>query len=207
MNDCLQKYGCRPVELLYKWGVMGPKTLFAHAVHLNDDEIQLVKKTGTVVAHCPTSNLKLGPGQMDLQKYLDMGLKVTLGTDGVSSNNSLSMISEMKLAALSAKNKAGSVLAGKVEDIFSMATKNGFDAFGIHAGEIKEGNLADFILVDLNNQFLLPNDNLISNMIYSADSSCITDVFCDGKPLMYNKIIPHESEIISDFKRVCSDLL
>ena len=186
---------------------MGPKTLFAHAVHLNDNEIQLVKKTGTVLGHCPTSNLKLGSGQMPLQKYLDAGLKVTLGTDGVSSNNSLSMISEMKLAALSAKNKSDSVLAGKVEDIFRIATQNGFNAFGIKTGEIKEGYLADFILVDMNNQFLLPNNNLKSNMIYAADSSCITDVFCDGKPLMRDKKIPHESEIISDFKQVCSDLL
>ena len=184
VEDCPQKYGCRPVELLYTWGVMGPKTLFAHAVHLNDDEIQLVKKTGTALAHCPTSNLKLGSGQMDLQKYLDAGLKVTLGTDGVSSNNSLSMISEMKLAALSAKNKADSVLAGKVDDIFRIATQNGFEVFGIKAGEIKEGNLADFILVDMNNQFLLPKNNLMSNMIYAADSSCIADVFCDGNPVM-----------------------
>lgn len=207
VDDCIQKFGCRPVELLYKWGVMGPKTLFAHAVYLNDEEIQLVKQTGTILAHCPTSNLKLGSGQVLLQKYLDAGLKITLGTDGVSSNNSLSMISEMKLAALSAKNKADSVLAGKVDDIFSIATQNGFKAFGIDAGEIKEGKLADFILVDMNNQFLLPNNNLISNMIYATDSSCITDVFCDGKPVMKNKIIPNEAEIISDFKKVCIDLL
>ena len=207
VDDCVQKYGCRPVELLYKWGIMGPKTLFAHAVHLNDDEIQLVKKTGTVLAHCPTSNLKLGSGQMDLQKYLDAGIKVTLGTDGVSSNNSLSMISEMKVAALSAKNRADSVLAGKVDDIFQIATKNGFEAFGIKAGDIKEGNLADFILVDMNNQFLLPSNNLKSNMIYAADSSCITDVFCDGKAVMKNRVVPCEAEIIADFKRVCNDLL
>ena len=206
VDDCVQKFGCRPAELLYKWEVMGPNTLFAHAVHLNDNEIQLVKKTGTTLAHCPTSNLKLGSGQMPLQKYLDAGLKLTVGTDSVASNNSLSMISEMKLAALSAKNQADSVLAGKVEDIFKIATKNGFEAFGIKAGEIKEGNLADFILVDMNNQFLLPNNNLKSNMIYAADSSCITDVFCDGKPIMRNKVIPHEAEIISEFKRVCADL-
>lgn len=206
VDDCVQKFGCRPVELLYKWGVMGPNTLFAHAVHLNDNEIQLIKKTETTLAHCPTSNFKLGSGQMPLQKYLNAGLKLTLGTDSVASNNSLSMISEMKLAALSAKNQANSVLTGKVEDVFKIATKNGFESFGIKAGEIKEGNLADFILVDMNNQFLLPNNNLTSNMIYAADSSCITDVFCDGKPIMRNKVIPHEAEITSEFKRVCADL-
>ena len=207
VNDCLQKFGERPVELLYRWGILGPKTLLAHAIHLNDHEIQLVKETGTTLAHCPTSNLKLGSGQMDLQKYLDTGLNVTLGTDGVSSNNSLSMIFEMKVAALSAKNKSNSVLAGKTNDIFKIATRNGFNAFGIDAGEIKEGKLADFILVDMNNQFLLPNNNLISNMIYAADSSCITDVFCDGKPVMHNRSIDNEAEIITDFKKVCADLL
>ena len=207
VNDCLRQHGCRPVELLHRWGVTGPKTLFAHAVHLTDTEIHLVAETGTVLAHCPTSNLKLGSGQMDFQKYLDAGVTLTLGTDGVSSNNSLSMISEMKLAALSAKNKADSVLAGKVDDIFRLATCNGFNAFGIDAGEIREGKLADFILVDLDNQFLLPRNNLISNMIYAADSSCITDVFCDGRPVMRNRSIPNEAEIISDFKRVCDDLL
>ena len=207
VDDCIQKYGCRPVELLYRWGVMGPKISLAHAIYLSEEEIQLVKKTGTVLAHCPTSNLKLGSGQMNLQSYLDAGLTVTLGTDGASSNNSLSMISEMKMAALSAKNKANSVLAGKVDDVFQLATRNGFRAFGIDAGEIKEGRLADFILVDKNSPFLLPNNNLKSNMIYAADSSCITDVFCDGKPVMRNKVIPHEAEIIADFKRVCEELL
>jgi len=206
VDDCIQKFGCRPVELLYAWGIMGPNTLFAHSVHFNDDELQLVKKTGTTLAHCPTSNLKLGSGQMPLQKYLNAGVKLTLGTDSVASNNSLSMISEMKLAALSAKNQADSVLTGKVDDIFKIATQNGFEAFGIKAGEIKEGNLADFILVDMNNQFLLPNNNLKSNMIYAADSSCITDVFCDGRPIMRNKVVPNEAEIISEFKRVCTDL-
>ena len=144
---------------------------------------------------------------MNLQKYLDAGLKLTLGTDGVSSNNALSMMSEMKVAALSAKNKSDSVLSGKVDDIFRIATQNGFDSFNIGAGEIKEGNLADFILVDMNNQFLLPNNNLKSNMIYAADSSCITDVFCDGKAVMRDRKISNEAGIISAFKQVCSDLL
>ena len=207
VDDCVAKFGCRPVELLYKWGVMGPKTLFAHCVHFNDAEIELMKKTGTVVAHCPTSNLKLGSDQMDLQKYLDKGLCVTLGTDSAASNNSLSMISEMKMAALSGKSKANSVLAAKVKDIWKIATKNGFKAFGFDTGVIEEGKLADFMLVDLNNQFLCPNHNLLSNMIYAADSSCITDVVCNGKAVMRDKIIPNEDEIREEFKRTTSALL
>ena len=204
INDCLKAHHCRPVQLLRQWGVLGGQTVLAHCLHLDEDEIRTLAETKTVIAHCPSSAFKLNSGQMDLQKYLDAGIKVTLGTDGVSSNNSLSMLWEMKLAALSAKNKANNISAGKVNDIFQIATRNGFKAFGLNAGEIAVGKLADFILVDLNNVFLMPNHNLISNMIYAADSSCITDVFCNGAPVMRNRIIPNETEIKDHFNQIVS---
>ena len=204
INDCLKAHHCRPVQLLRQWGVLGGQTVLAHCLHLDEDEIRTLAETKTVIAHCPSSAFKLNSGQMDLQKYLDAGIKVTLGTDGVSSNNSLSMLWEMKLAALSAKNKANNISAGKVNDIFQIATRNGFEAFGLNAGEIAVGKLADFILVDLNNVFLMPNHNLISNMIYAADSSCITDVFCNGAPVMRNRIIPNETEIKDHFNQIVS---
>lgn len=207
VTDCLKKYGCRPVELMHKWNILGPQTVMAHCVHFDEAEIRLMADSKTVVAHCPTSNLKLGSGQMDLQKYWDFGVTVTLGTDSVASNNSLSMLTEMKFAALSAKSKANSVLAAKVNDIFHMATRAGFQTFNLNAGLISEGALADFILVDLNTPCLLPDTNMRSNFVYSADSACITDVFCAGRPVMQNRHIPHEEEIISDFKKVCHDLL
>lgn len=182
--------------------MLDDKTVLAHCLHLDEDEIGMLAETKAVISHCPSSAFKLNSGQMDLQKYLDAGIRVTLGTDGVSSNNSLSMLWEMKLAALSAKNKANNILAGKVNDIFHIATKNGFDAFSLNAGEIAVGKLADFILVDLRNVFLMPNHNLFSNMIYAADSSCITDVFCNGVPVMRNKIVPNEIEIIDNFNQI-----
>lgn len=204
VDDCVAQTGLRPVELLNKWGVLDENTVLAHAVHLSDDEIKMIKETGAVLAHNPASNLKLNSGQMPIQKYLDAGLKVTLGTDSVSSNNSLSMIFEMKTAALSGKNIADDSTAAKVGDIFKIATKNGFEALHINAGEIKAGARADFMLVDLNNHALLPNFNLISNMVYSADSSVITDVFCNGKQVMKDGRVKGEKEIISEFKKACT---
>ena len=206
VSECIEKHGCRPVELMKKWDILGPQTIMAHCVHFNDDEIRLIADSQTAVAHCPTSNLKLGSGQMDLQKYLNEGVKVALGTDSVASNNSLSMLSEMKIAALSAKNKADSVLAAKVGDIFHLATRAGFEFFGLNAGVIAEGALADFILVDLKATFLLPNTDLIANLVYAADSSCITDVFCDGKPLMIGGHVAGEDEIKAEFLEVCQKL-
>lgn len=207
VEDCLKKYGKTPLALLDEWGVLDEKTVIAHAVHLSEEEIQIAKERKIVVAHNPVSNLKLNSGQMPLQTYLNKGLRITLGTDGVASNNSLSMIDEMKFAALSGKNIARDSTAAKVEDVFDMATKNGFEALNVKAGEIKEGYFADFMLVDLNHHALLPNNNLISNMVYAADSACITDVFCNGMPLMIDKYVENEENIVLNFKKVCQELL
>lgn len=207
VRDCEQKYGKRPTVLLDELGVLDEKTVLAHSVHLDDDEVARVVRSKAVVVHNPASNLKLNSGQMPLQKYLNEGVRVTLGTDGVSSNNNLSMIDEMKLAAMSAKNQASDCCAAKVNDIFNIATRNGFEAIGVKAGKIKEGYLADFMLVDLNNFALMPCYNLISNMVYAADSSCIKDVFCNGKQLMKNGYVSGEDEIIENFRKTCKDLL
>lgn len=207
VEDCVKKYGKRPLALLNDWGVLDEKTIIAHAVFLDDEEQEIARKQKIVIAHNPVSNLKLNSGQMPLQTYLNKGVKVTLGTDGVASNNSLSMIDEMKFAALSGKNEADDCTAAKVGDVFKLATSNGFEALDVKAGKTEEGYLADFILVDLNHHALLPNNNLISNMVYAADSSCITDVFCNGKPLMKDKYIENEEKIVLDFKKACKKLL
>jgi len=206
VSDCLAKYNKRPIQLIDDWGVLDENTIVAHAVHLDDDEISRIVRAKAVVAHNPTSNLKLNSGQMPLQKYLDRGVRVALGTDGVSSNNSLSMMSEMKVAALSAKSAANSSTAAKTPDVFKIATENGFEALGVKAGKIEEGYLADFMLVDLNHHALLPNVNLVSNMVYSADPSVICDVFCNGKPLMRGGYVAGEEEIVQNFRKVCKAL-
>lgn len=207
VDECVKKYGQTPLAILNDWGALDGKTVIAHAVHLTEDEIKIAKEKNIYIAHNPTSNLKLNSGQMPLQHYLDEGLHISLGTDGVSSNNSLSMISETKIAALSGKNQANSTKAAQVNDIFNLATANGFEALGLKAGKIKEGYLADFMLIDLNHHAVLPNINLISNMIYSADSSCITDVFCNGVPLMQNRCVKDEEQITHYFKEACKELL
>ena len=206
VDDCLSEHNQTPVEYLDSLGVLDSKTIIAHAVHLTDNDLKIIKQKGVVIAHCPTSNLKLNSGQMNLDKYLSQGINVTLGTDGVASNNSLSMLSEMKIAALSAKSIANSSCAAKVDDVFDVATINGAKAFGINAGKIAVGYEADFILVDLDNHYLVPNHNLKSNMIYSADSSCITDVYCAGNALMNDGYVDHQEDILAKFRQVCIKL-
>ena len=202
VENCKKKHGCTPIEYLEKIGLLTNKTILAHCVHLTDNDIQIIKKHGTKIAHCPVSNFKLKSGLMAFQKLNDAGILVTLGTDGSASNNSLGMLEEMKVCALNAKTQANSSKAGNVNDIYKTATENGAKAFGIDAGVIEEGKLADFVLYDLNHYLLLPNYNLISNIVYSAQNECITDVFCDGKQLMCDRKVKGEEKIIEDFKKL-----
>jgi 5-methylthioadenosine/S-adenosylhomocysteine deaminase len=199
VENCLKKKGCTPIEHLEKLGLLTDKTILAHCVHLSDKDIEIIKKHNTKVAHCPISNFKLKSGLMAFQKLTDAGVLITLGTDGSASNNSLGMLEEMKACALNAKTQANSSKAGNVNDVYKTATVNGAKAFGIDTGVIEEGKIADFLLYDLNHYLLLPNFNLISNIVYSAQNECITDVFCDGKQLMCNRKVENEEKIIEDF--------
>ena len=204
VDDCIEQHKCTPIEYLNSFGLLTNKTILAHCVHIDVDgnDLKLIKEKGCNIAHCPTSNLKLKSGMMPFQKLIDEKVHVTLGTDGSASNNSLSMLEEMKVCALNAKMQSGRADAGKVDDIFKVATLNGAKAFNIDAGEIKENKIADFILVDMNHYLLLPNHNLISNMIYSAQNDCITDVFCDGVQIMKDRKVNGEETIIEDFRKV-----
>ncbi len=207
VDDCLASCGMRPIEKLHKLGILGPQTILAHCVHLSDAEQNILRDTQTVVAHCPISNMKLVSGQMPLQAYLNKGIRVTLGTDGASSNNNLSLLDEMKVAALSGKIMAGDPTAVRVTDIVRTATRAGAEAFGLNAGIIEAGALADFILLDAAHPNMLPAVNLESHLVYSVDTSAITDVWCDGRPVMENKHIAGADKIITEFNRVSRELL
>ncbi len=202
VDDCIKEHGMTPIAYLNKHGALSDKTILAHSVWLDDNDISILADKGVWLCTNPSSNFKLCSGMFMLQKLLDKGCKITLGTDGMASNNELSMISEMKLCALSAKIQAQSPLAGAATDVFKIATKNGANAFGINAGEIKEGMLADCILVNLNNHFLVPEYNLVSNMVYSADSSCIDTVICNGKILMQNHHVDGEEQLTQEIKKL-----
>ena len=202
IDDCQKAHHCTPIEYLEKLGLLTDKTILAHSVHLTEKDMDIIKKYDCKVAHCPISNFKLKSGMMAFQKLHQKGITVTLGTDGSASNNSLSILQEMKVCALNAKTQAKDSKAGSAEDILKAATVNGAKAFGIDAGEIKEGKLADFILFDLNHYLFLPNYKLISNIVYSAQNDCVTDVFCDGVQLMKDRKVKDEDKICEEFKTV-----
>lgn len=207
VHDCIEKTGLTPTAYLNKLGLLTNKTILAHCVYLNEEDQQIIKEKGCLIAHCPISNLKLNSGQMPFETYHQKGLKIALGTDGASSNNALSMFSEMKTAALSAKGQSHNIKAGQINQILSAAQEEAPKFLGLNAGKIQEAALADFVLLDTRNSLLNPINFLNSHLVYSADSSCVSDVCCNGRFILKDKNHPFENEIIDEFLKVCNDLL
>lgn len=203
VEECLANHNMTPIAWLDHLGLLTEKTLLAHCTHLSAEDISLIAERKSVIAHMPVSNMKLCSGSFNLTAAVNGGCRVTIGTDGCSSNNNLSMLEEMKFAALLAKQTANDPEAGQDTLIFDLATRCGAEAFGIDAGVIAEGKLADAVLVDLNNPQMVGDYNLIANMVYSADSSVIDTVICAGRVIMQNRHVPGEEEIIERARKVC----
>lgn len=180
VQNCIRDYGTTPVRYLDSLGFLGPDVIAAHCVHVDAEEWKILAGRGVTVAHCPCSNMKLGSGRFPYELAIESGCRITLGTDGASSNNNLDLREEMKFAALLAK-VAGDPSLLPATEVFRWTSRNGAEAFGLDAGEIARGKLADAILVDLGRSSMQPCHNLVSNFVYSADSSVIRHVICDGQ--------------------------
>lgn len=180
--NCIRDHGLSPIRYLDSIGFLGPDVILAHCIWVDEQEWDILAERGVTVAHCPCSNMKIGSGRFPYELAIKSGVRVTLATDGASSNNNLDMREEAKFAALLAKVKGDPTLL-PAREVLKWATVNGAEAFGIDAGLIEEGRLADFILVDLGNTKMVPCHDLVSNWIYSADTSCIKGTWCGGKKL------------------------
>ena len=184
VDDCIREHGMTPVRYLDKLGVLGDNVIAAHVVHVDEEEAAILAARGVTISHCPCSNMKLASGVFPYKMLRKAGCRITLGTDGDSSNNNLDMREEMKFAALQAKSSSGDPETMPADEALAMATRAGAEAFGIDAGVIAEGKLADALLIDLQDIQMQPLHNLVSNWVYAASSRCIDTVICNGKVLM-----------------------
>ncbi len=207
VKDCLKTKGKRPVEYLEEIGFLSEKLISAHSIWVSDKEIEILAKNKVKIAHNPTSNMKLSSGVLPYQKMKKANLIISLGTDSVASNNNLDMFEEMKFAALLQKSFYKEPTIMPVQEAFELATKNGALALGLNTGEIKEGKLADIILINLKKPELTPHHNLISNLVYSANGSCVSETICNGKILMQNRKVKNEEEILEKAEEVAQEIL
>jgi len=186
IQQSLTRYNMRPIARLEKLGLLTPRLISAHMTQLTDDEIELYAQAGAHVVHCPESNLKLASGFCPVQRLIDTGINVALGTDGAASNNDLDMIGEMRTAALLAKGVARRADAGKAEQILRMATINAARALGLdgHIGSIEKNKAADLVAVNVSQLDAMPLYHPVAHLIYSANRRDVSDVWVAGRQLM-----------------------
>lgn len=196
-----QESGKRPLERLNDLGLVNEKLLAVHMTQLTKDEIKLCKKQKVSVLHCPESNMKLASGTCPVNDLTKAKVNVTLGTDGAASNNDLDMLGEAKTAAMLAKISSGDPSAVSAIDALEMATINGAKALGLAAeiGSLESGKAADITAIDMGNIESQPSHNVISQLIYSAAGSRVTDVWVAGKRLLNHRRLTtlSEAELLS----------
>jgi 5-methylthioadenosine/S-adenosylhomocysteine deaminase len=187
-------YDMPVVPWLKKQNVLEPKVIAAHCVHLDDGEMHTLNRYRTGVAHCPSSNLKLASGVARVQKMLEIGLHVGIGTDGPASNNDLDMFEETRLAAFLAKGCFGDPMALPAKSAFALATIEGARALhlGHITGSLEAGKRADVAVVELDQTHATPRferdtDSIYSQLVYAAKSSDVRDLLVNGRPLMCNR--------------------
>lgn len=186
VDPIVSEHGTRP--LLYADELARlENTHVAHAVHVDDREIELLADRGVAVAHCPAANMKLASGLAPVERMRQAGVSVALGTDGAGSNNDLDMFGEMRDAAMVGKIAADDAAAVPALAVVEMATVGGATALGIDSGRIEPGANADLAVVDLEQPHLTPDHDLVSHLVYAARGSDVRHTVCDGQVLMRNR--------------------
>ena len=179
----LRDTGKRPFERLAEAGLINASLLAVHAVHMTEHETARFAETGVSIAHCPSSNLKLASGIAPVAAYRAAGVNVALGTDGAASNNRLDLITEMRTAALLAKASAGDASVVTATEALRMATLDGAKALGLEQriGSIEAGKQADLACVDLGALNSQPVHDVVSHLVYAAQSAQVSDVWVAGR--------------------------
>jgi 5-methylthioadenosine/S-adenosylhomocysteine deaminase len=191
VQESLKRFGRRPIEEFYNRGILGEHTVVAHCVWLDDREIELLARTGTSIAHCPCSNMKLASGPARVMDFRAAGIDVGLGSDGEKENNNLDLLEEMKFASLLAKVSGLDPTVGDPWDVLDMATRSGARALGLGdiSGSLTPGKRADIVTVDLRKLHFTPvlhgaDFNVAAHLVFSANGSDVDQVWVDGRLLV-----------------------
>src|SRR5580765_1090551 len=183
VEDSLAQHKVRPLERLAALGVLGPRLIAAHAVHMTDAELDTLALHGASVAHCPSSNLKLASGFAPVAAMMARGVNVGIGTDGAASNNRLDLLEEMRMAALLAKAVANDAQALPAHQALAAATLHGARALGLEAsiGSLLPGKYADLCAISFEEAELSPCYDPVSHLVYAAGRSQVSHVWVAGE--------------------------
>ena len=205
-----EQYGKRPFKYIEDTGLFELPAIAAHCVWLDDEDIAIMKKHNISAIHNPGSNMKLASGVSPVPRLLKEGINVALGTDGASSNNNLDMLEEVRLAAMLHKVNELDPLAVPAKVALQLGTENGAKALLLDkVGKLTPGYKADIVLYDMNRADWCPRHDLVSLLVYSASSSSVDAVICDGKVIMEKGevLTLDEERILHEAQETAMDLV
>lgn len=188
---CKERYNCSPVNHLERLGLLDSKTLAAHCVMLDDQEINLLAERGVKVSHCQESNMKLASGTAPVVKMLNAGIKVGIGTDGAASNNDVDMFGEMNTVAKIHKVARMDPTAMNAEQTLHAATLGGAETLMVEKqiGSLEVGKKADMIVLNMNQPHLTPLYNIPSHLVYAARGADVVHSIINGRVVMEDRIL------------------
>ena len=188
----LEERGVRHVNWLRDLGVLGPDVQLVHSVWLDDEEIAIIAETGSVVVHCPVSNMYLASGVARVPDMRAAGIPVALATDGPGSNNRQDMFEALKISVLLQKVHHLDAMILQPEDALDMACRGGAAAMTMIAeiGSIECGRKADLVVVDLQSPFVAPVNRVVSSLVFNATPRDVRHVVVDGRIVVRNGTVP-----------------
>ena len=188
VKESLKRHKKTPVKYFEELNIFKYGGGIFHGVHLNDEDIKILKRNNIFVCTCPGSNLKLSSGIADIKCLMKNNVNIAIGTDGPASNNGLDMFREMYLTSVLSKHKENDAASIDAFEILKMATVNGAKMLGLKKSLfLEEGSLADLIMIDLKQPDMQPINNIINNIVYSGNKLDIKMTMIDGKILYYDK--------------------
>ena len=209
VESCLKEHGVTPIKLMDSLGMFELGTIADHAVHLTEEDMEIMAAKKVRVAHNPQSNLKLASGIAPVAKMLEKGICVGLGTDGASSNNNLDMLEECRAAAMLHKATTFDPLVVPAAKAWEMATVDGAKVLGFeNLGKLEAGQYADIVLWDNHKPYWYPRHNKLSQLVYAANSSDADTVFVAGKKVLESgKLLTFDEEKIYAEAQACAERL
>ena len=205
----LEEYGVRPVEWLYREGLLGPEGTIAHGIYLDDAEIDHVGETDTGIAYCPISHQYIALGVMRLADLRASGAPIGLGTDGPCCNHRQDLFEVMKQAVLLQRVHTLDPTASNGEEALEMAAREGARYAGVDAGVLAPGKLADIIVVDMRRPHLTPRHRTVSTLVYCARGSDVVHSIIDGELVLENGVCTKvdEEEVMAEAQARAEELI
>ncbi len=184
---CLEKYGCRPLRLMERLGWLGEDVWFAHGIHFNQEELDLLAKSKTGIAHCPSSNMRLGSGIARIPEMIKKGIPVGLAVDGSASNDTSDMMGEMR-SCLLLHRVLGGAKAISAKEVFALATRGGAQLLGWpEVGSLEVGKAADIVMVEMDRlDYVGALSDPLAAIIFSGLSHQAHTVIVNGKIVLEN---------------------